>query len=1179
MLTVCRSSRLEYLAEELAVSLRTHQPRSVLSPQTIVVGHLGMKRWLQQWLAERVQAGLPRCAGNLQMLLPNEWLELCIAQFRASSEPRPQLTLFGDASAVAAPLAAPAGAAAYRQGALRWRLLPLLAELPADELHAYLHGESSAERPDPGTNQRRFELADRVAGLFGQYLVYRRQGLIDWQAGRPGALGEHWQGELWRRTVAAIGEPPRQPSGAELHRILRRLAPDPEAPMLHVFGVSHLPPEVLSALVALAQVRAVTLYFPDPCRELWEDLVSRRQLLRAELDGKAWLEIGHPLLASLGRRGQHFTLQLNSLDEALERRDPQDELDHGDRAPAAPLLARLQDSIRSLQPERAAMRATSAAAAMDDSSLRVHACHTRLRELEVLRDALLDRLAALPDLEPRQIVVMAPNMAEYAPLLPAVFGEPARSGELLPYHLADLPLRLSHPLLASFAELLDLPSQRISRSEVLALLALPAVMRALELDDGQLRALERWLDRCHVAWSLDGPMKADFGAAPEDMHSFAFALDRMAAGVLLGVEAPDTLLPPAPAQPGAAPILPATPVEGPDAQALGALWTLLALLREWRAASSRQRPLSGWIDQLLNWLSRLYQADSRQPDEHAALLTLRRVIGQLREEADHAGCDPQVDWPVLRAALKQTLDGVPDRQPFLAGGITFCGMVPQRSIPFRVIALLGLNDGEYPRGNAQRSLDLMAARPQLGDRDGRHDDRYLFLEALMSARDALHLSYLGEAVHDGTARNPALPLAELLGFLDAQHGFADAPAGRRRPWLIRHPLQPFDARYFVAADQQEVAGESSADATEPTPDPRLYSFARHYADAAVNAAPGAQGWQFLADTDPLEPAEARTLTCRNDIDLDQLCRFYRRPSGWLCEQTLLLSRRNLELETSTDEEPLIPGLPALDSSALTLVWQALRNGSERISADAPAELARSGRLAPGPIGELGWEVLREKAQILLGRTRALAPFERGHHQPAPQSVALWLSERRLSGQLDHVYHDRAGGLWLVMISQSKTLDFKHLLPWYLQWLCLRLDRPAERSVQAALVHLHAKDGVHVLGRHSIPESQLRASLARLVDAFDQAGTTARHYFPRTSHGYAESALSRRGDPDFRARQLWEGSQNSKGECAYEPGYNALIGGNAAFLTPADPQHTAFAEFATRLYADIATAEHGVRDAA
>jgi exodeoxyribonuclease V gamma subunit len=504
-------------------------------------------------------------------------------------------------------------------------------------------------------------------------------------------------------------------------------------------------------------------------------------------------------------------------------------------------------------------------------------------------------------------------------------------------------------------------------------------------------------------------------------------------------------------------------------------------------------------------------------------------------------------------------------------------MVPQRSIPFRVIALLGLNDGEYPRGSSQRSLDLMAARPQLGDRDGRHDDRYLFLEALMSARDALHLSYLGEAVHDGTVRNPAVPLAELLGFLDAQHGLAEAPAEIRRPWLIRHPLQPFDERYFVPADQQSANGQAGDINADSAPDPRLYSYARHYADTAIAAEPGAQGWRFL-DHAELE-ADGSGAGPEGDVNLDQLCRFYRRPGGWLCEQTLLLSRRALDVEATDDEEPLTAGLPPLDSSALTLVWQALQSGSDQISLAVPPRLARSGQLAPGPIGELGWEVLREKAQTLLGRACTLAPFERGHHQSAPQQIALALGDRRLSGQLDHVYSDRAGGLWLVTISQSKTLDFKHLLPWYLQWLCLRLDRPAEIGVHAALVHLDDKDGVRILGKHSIPESQLHASLAQLIDAFDHADMTARHYFPRTSFGYAEKLASGRGEPILHARALWEGNQNSKGECAYEPGYNALIGSDGAFLTPGDPQHAGFVDLATRLYANVAAAEHGVRDAA
>ena len=292
-----------------------------------------------------------------------------------------------------------------------------------------------------------------------------------------------WQAELWRRVVTAIGQAHRGQRMRELAGRLASLRADPEQPALHVFGVSHLPPDALAALRGLSSTRRICVYFPDPCRELWEDLRDRRSVYAAALDGGAYLDIGHPLLAALGRIGQHFCMQLNELPAECDLRDHFDELADGLLPSRSPLLARLQHSIRTLRPHWLARRGDDGGDLRRDASLRVHSCHTRLRELEVLKDALLDALATDPSLHPRQIVVMAPNMALYAPLLPVVFGEPGDAGGRLPWQLADVALVRTHPLLSAVRELLDLPTQRISRSQVLALLALPAVARRFGLSD------------------------------------------------------------------------------------------------------------------------------------------------------------------------------------------------------------------------------------------------------------------------------------------------------------------------------------------------------------------------------------------------------------------------------------------------------------------------------------------------------------------------------------------------------------------------------------------------------------------------------------------------------------------------------------------------------------------------
>lgn len=1121
MIEIYRSSRIETLADLLAQHLVDARPTAVLAPATILVGHLGMKRWLTAHLASRPpvrKAGgrpHPRIAANLEMLLPSEWLDR-MAQHH-----------LGAHGIAIEP---------YRRTALRWRIFAALPRLEVPEVARYLEGED-AER-------RRFQLADRLAGLYAQYLVYRRDWLAGWESA-SGTAPSHWQGELWRQLVADIALPHRGRRMAELMRRLAQLPADPDEPALHVFGLSHLPPDALLALDALSASRRVCLYFPDPCRELWEELASRREALEADLDGGSYLEaIGHPLLATLGRLGQHYSLLLRRRDAACDLTDLYDEDAPAEVPTDASLLARVQHSLRTLNPMAAARPIAARRDPRLDPSLRVHVCHTRLRELEVLKDALLDRLVADPTLQPREIVVMAPNMALYAPLLPTVFGEPGQRGALLPWQMADVTLLRSHPLLGAVRELLDLPAQRITRSQVLALLALPAVQRRFGLDEPRRAALERWLARSHVAWGLDGAMKAEFGAAPAHEHSFAFGLDRMAMGLLTGGSEERSI----------EDILPATPVTGPDGEAFGALWGLLAALRQGRADLGSVRPLSAWASALQRWFDKLFEADRADEDEAAALAVVARLSAQLGEEPLAAGVDPDVAWPVVREALAQALDGIPERQRFLAGGITFCGMVPQRSIPFRCVALIGLNDGDYPRPRSDGGLDLMQSHPRLGDRDGRQEDRYLFLEALMSARETLHLSYVGEDAQEGSARNPAQPLAELLGFLDLVHGLAGENDERQRYWRVRHPLQPFDGRYFEIPDPGSTL-RADPDGEEEDADPRLYSYSGAY--AAVRAGAGRYEQDFLTGVpDPMP------LSDHGPVMLADLCAFLRDPSRWWCQRVLGLSRAALELDDEGDAEPLDSGRDARDPITVDLVRAALATGND-IPAEPPPRYARSGRYPGGTLGIEAWAAVRAEARDWLAAARNLPPFQRGASTAQTLGIDLILGEQRVIGDIGPIYA-REGKLWLVAISTAAD-GFQQSLPLYARWAALRLAHP---DVAAGVHLLCAQGDSPAIGPDPpFPDdpAQLETGLRELIALYRDAQATVGHYFPRTSHAYASSG----GDP-IRAAQAWSDGRG-RGEREHGPGYHALLGGDESFLAPGSEAHARFATIAMRLQAILAPA--------
>ena len=128
------------------------------------------------------------------------------------------------------------------------------------------------------------------------------------------------------------------------------------------------------------------------------------------------------------------------------------------------------------------------------------------------------------------------------------------------------------------------------------------------------------------------------------------------------------------------------------------------------------------------------------------------------------------------------------------GAVTFCGIGSLRGIPFRVVCLIGLADTAFPRQAAVTEFDLMAERPRLGDRARRHDDRAAFLDALLSAREVLYLSYPGHNVRDDSPLPPAIPVSELLDYLGRSvAGGADAV---RRRLITEHRLQPWSPHYF-----------------------------------------------------------------------------------------------------------------------------------------------------------------------------------------------------------------------------------------------------------------------------------------------------------------------------------------------------------------------------------------------
>lgn len=1070
-LIVHRDSRTEALAGLFARALDANRPANPLAPQMVVVAHSGLRRWLLGVMAHRAARGI---AANFDMMLPWQWLQ------RIASE------LLGEAALIDG---------AWRTESLRWHIYAALTRIDAPQVRAYLHGDD-AER-------RRFQLADHLAGIYTQYLIYRP----DWiQAWEQGAERDNWQARLWRALRQAIEQPHRAQRRDALVAALQRHHGDTSP--LHVFGVSHLAPDVLAALHAASARRAVNLYFPDPCRQYWADLATPRAALKRQPEGDdLYYEIGHPLLVSLGRMGQDFFIQLDALGVELGG-------DEDEEAVTPTLLGAVQASIRNCTPTLVAARSARG----DDTSLRVHACHTRLRELEVLKDALLGLLADNAELQHRDIVVMAPNIAAYAPYLAAVFGAPARYAAdraQIPWHLADVGLANTHPLLAAFSRILDLADSRFAFSEIMDFLDVPALARRFGIDRDARDALEPALRRARIAWGLDAPMKAQAGAAAVDQNSWAFGFDRLYAGLVAGEDADDALLDG---------ILPLPGVGGGEAEAIGRLDRLLDALRQIRDGMGTPRSLLAWRDWLLEQIDRLFLGAAHDEAEAGALEALRRIIAALGDQADAAGA-AALPWRVVREAARGELARISERQPFLLGGVTFCGLVPQRSIPFRVICLLGMNEGEFPRQAGGSGLNLMLEHPRRGDRDTRREDRYLLLEALMAARDHLHISYIGEGVHDGKPRNPASPLNELLQFLDAQCGCAgDAP----RPWLVRHPLQPFDARYFDRSD------------------PRLFSFDPAFATNAM----------VVVNTTFIDlHAEQRATPASREISLGWLKRFWRDPAKALLRDDAGVSLDALDAESWPDREPLKATMDAQGGIERQLLFAALTAGHAQLPPSAPDWLGRSGMLAAGAAGERAYANARTRVQAALAAARDFL----GDSTPCVQAVDLDFGGIHITGSVD-AFRDASGRVRLFGAKPVNVARFNELLPFYFDFAALRLILPDE--VAAEYIE-YAKDNKVPVRTPKLLASilkqdrlQLRTGLQRLASAAVTASASGFLFPPRTAWEWAMAKADRRASA---AQDQWEGDEFHPGERSYTPGYTALLARDFDFADAQSPAHARFVQ--------------------
>ncbi len=1038
------SNRMEALVDGLATKLS----RPLASPfgeEEIVVQSKGMQRWLSMELALR------------------------LGIFANARFPFPNLMVAGLFQKMFSELPS---SSPFSKEVMSWRVMALLPELldrePFGPLRHYL------DRDHDGL--RSFQLAQKIADTFDQYTLYRSEMLLGWEAAEAGSLAGGWQAVLWRKLVSSTTGVHR---GRLRERFCRQAAAAKTAPSwiperITVFGISYLPALHLSILSAVSRLTEVNLFFLSPSREYWADILSKKASARLPAPERELRSEGNPLLALLGSIGRDFSdMIVDFSDEALEEEDLYRDPGTGS------LLHTLQSDMLNLQGTGEEGVLTLAPS---DRSIRINSCHSPLREIEVLHDTLLAMLEEQSGLTPREIVVMTPDIESYAPYISSVFGAGANGGVALPYTIADRRLMNEGEIAAGLLALLDLGGSRLGAPELFDFLIAPPVSRRFGLSESDLFTIRGWIEQTRVRWGMDEGDRVQRGLPSYRENSWRAGLERL----LLGYAMPDE----GELFQG---VLPYDALEGSMAATLGVFAEFLDLIEAFMQSLQKPRRLEGWRHYFLGLLDDFFVPAESSEREWAAI---REVIDQIGKLALEAEFTAEVEPAVILAWLKGRLEQEEQGLGFMTGGITFCAMLPMRSIPFRVVALIGMNDTAFPRQSRPPGFDLISLEPKRGDRSLRNEDRYLFLESIISARDVLYISYLGQSIRDNSELPPSVLVSELLDAIQRRFVLPSG-ASLQEHLVVRHRLQPFNQEYFSTNS-------------------RLFSYSEENYQALLQQEQGAgQAIRPFMESPLSElPDEWK------EVPLQRLLRFYDNPAAFFLEHRLGI-RLEGAAQPLTDREPF--ALEGLERYAMQqeLLEVVLRGGE----AEMMLPLFRSrGVLPPARQGELAFlstlDEVRKfalKVQEKTASTGGLPPLE----------ADIQLGGFRLTGQLEGVWPE---GMLRYRCAELKERD---QIRCWIEHLVLNTIAPAGYGRRSTLV----------MRNRSVQYSEVEnasALLEQLLNRYWQGLLMPLRFFPRSSMAYAVKEELK------AAAAAWQdGYNNFRGEGS-EPAIRRCFGAGDPF---------------------------------
>ena len=1024
------SNRLEVLLENLAEVVSV-PPSSPLESEVIVVQSQGMEKWLTQQLAVRLGIW-----ANCRFPFPNNIVEELFhcAGFREYLN-TPFTTEF-----------------------MTWKIFSVLENYLGK--HEFFSLKNFlGNRKD---SLQKFQLCKRIATVFDQYMAYRPEILLDWEEHQS----TNWQAQLW---VSLIEKKSQQHRVRVRHDFLQKISQGKLSSQqfpkrISIFGVSPLPPFHFEIFEALSNLIEVHFFFVNPCKEYWGDLISTKEANKKRVfhrgsdfdPSNEYFETGNPLLSSMGSQSKNF---LNGLLDIYSYEDSQ-YFDPGENN----LLSIIQSDILSLRNPN--IKDGRRHVLSTDMSLKIHSCHSPMREIEVLQDNLLHLFETMPDLQPHEVLVMAPNIELYAPFISAVFGGETQKQKQVPFSVADQSVKSTSPVIQTFNDILQLADDRLDVYRILDLLRRPIVYRHFDLSAPQLDSLARWIKDTNIRWGIDGEHREKFGLPIFEQNSWNEGLKRMLLGYAL----------PALDHRSFKGTFPIDTIEGENTQALGGLAEFLNRLFRTVKILESTHTLSEWTTILLGLVDQFLISEEENAGE---LQVLRTLCHELSEMQLLSGLNKPVGLSVLKAHLEPKLKKAESTRKFLSGGITFCSLVPMRSIPSRVIALIGINNKDFPRNERPLSFDLMAQAPRPGDRSLKNEDRMLFLEALLSTRDKLIISYIGQSNKDNHSLAPSVLVSELKEYVLKNFEVPGEENSLEKQILVKHRLNAFNADYF-------------------TDNPNLFTYSQENLKALKSKidSPKTSPTPYFIES-PREELK--------NMNLNDLKRFFQHPIKHFFRQQKGLLLQDLEQPIEIQEPFSMHPLDAYQMKMDLLDWGI--QGNALSSCYEPFK--SRGILPQGELGKQSFSELVGEVDQLLDRLKVVINGKTLN----PLPVNIELGEFHLYGTLNLIWPE-----YLVRYRCSKLKPKDQVAIW-IDHLVLNCLNPENYPRESKVL------GSDKTATYS-PIQNCYEELKKLLDYFWEGQHHPIPFFLNSSYAYAQQFLKNQytdkksKDPIDEALKQW-----------------------------------------------------------